>query len=169
MKKTGLLLLLTFISLNLFPQIQRKFYDFHMGETTKNEVISYFRVIGKEFQFEENNTMRVSDMKFGGEEWPTVFFNFYNNRLYSISFINSELKTSKNSLKTIYDRLKRKLDEKYSNYYNTQSVEYFLGYTDDKTDVCLRYAKFEGVYMLIIMYSDIELMLKEDDDGKDEL
>lgn len=97
------------------------------------------------------------------------FLKIYNNRLRSISFINSEPETSKTSLETIYNRLKRKLDEKYSNYYNTQSVEYFIGYTDDKTDVCLRYAKFEGLYMLLIMYSDIELMLTEDDDCKDEL
>lgn len=168
MKKTGLLLLLTFISLNLFPQIQRKVYDFHLGKTTKKEVVSYFKEMGKEYQL-EGNTMSVFNMKFGGEEWPTVFLKFYNNRLCSISFINSEPETSKTSLETIYNRLKRKLDEKYSNYYNTQSVEYFIGYTDDKTDVCLRYAKFEGLYMLLIMYSDIKLMLTEDDDGKDEL
>lgn len=75
MKKTGLLLLLTFISLNLFPQIQRKFYDFHLGKTTKKEVVSYFKEMGKEYQL-EGNTMSVFNMKFGGEEWPTVFLKF---------------------------------------------------------------------------------------------
>ena len=67
MKKACLLLLLTFISLNVFSQIQRKFYDFQLGKTTKNEVISYFKEMGKEYQFEEN-TLSVFNMKFGGEE-----------------------------------------------------------------------------------------------------
>lgn len=169
MRKAVLFILLTFISISVFAQIQRKFYDFHLGTTTDKEVVSYFKDKGKEYQF-EGNTISVSDMKFGGEQWPTVFFKFYNNRLYSISFINSEPQTSKASLEGIYNRLKRKLDEKYSSYYDKiSSVNYFIGYTDVQTDVCLRYAKFEGVYMLLIMYSDIELMLSEESDGKDEL
>lgn len=169
MKKACLLLLLTFISISVFAQIQRKFYDFHLGTTTDKEVVSYFKDKGKEYQF-EGNTISVSDMKFGGEQWPNVIFNFYNNRLYSVLFINSELETPEASLEGTYNRLKRNLDEKYSIYYNKiTSVNYFIGYTDEKTDACLRFAKIDGVYVLLIMYSDIELMQSEKDDGKDEL
>lgn len=169
MRKTVLFILLTFISISVFAQIQRKFYDFHLGTTTDKEVVSYFKDKGKEYQF-EGNSISVSDMKFGGEQWPNVIFNFYNNRLYSVLFINSELETPEASLEGTYNRLKRKLDEKYSIYYNKiTSVNYFIGYTDEKTDACLRFAKIDGVYVLLIMYSDIELMQSEKDDGKDEL
>lgn len=161
MRKICLLMLLAlFVGFSASAQIQRKFFDFQLASTTKNEVVDYFKELGKPVKFlDEYDGIQVENLRFGGAQWPSVIFKFYKNRLFVVSFINSEEDVSKTKLDDIIEGLTTKLYNKYSSYFDpTSSNNEYTIFSDDSTEICLRQAYFSGIYMFLMMYTDSNIM-----------
>lgn len=163
-------LLCFFICLSGFAQIQRTFFNLQLGISERSEVFNYFEKKGKFVLEYDDETLVVNKIRFGGEEWNTASFMFYNNKLMSVSFIQSEQTTSQNELMEMKNNLYQKLMKKYKEYYNsTSSDDEWTIFKDEVTDLSLRYSIFEGTCILGLFYSDIKLMFLRQGNENDEL
>ena len=97
-KKILISLLCVFISISGVAQIQRTFFNLQLGISERSEVFNYFEKKGKHVIEYDDETLIVNKIRFGGEEWNTVSFKFYNNKLMSVSFIQSDQTTSQNEI-----------------------------------------------------------------------
>ena len=156
-KKILISLLCVFISISGVAQIQRTFFNLQLG--ISEHVIEY-----------DDETLIVNKIRFGGEEWNTVSFKFYNNKLMSVSFIQSDQTTSQNEIMEMKNNLYQKLMKKYKAYYNsTLSDDEWTIFKDDVTDLSMRYSFFEGACLLGLFYSDYKLLFLRQDIDNDEL
>ena len=158
MKKFFILFWTILATMSANAQIQRKFFDFELGKSTEVEVVSYFQKKGFNTQTVED-ILCVGNVRFAGFQWHTAFFKFYKGKLCSISFTNTEQTIPLPQLEEMCDRLKKNLNRKYPDYFNsTISNDEFNVFTDNATDLTLRYSRYELGYNLLIMYSDLDAM-----------
>ena len=169
-KKILISLLCFFISISGLAQIQRKFFNLQLGISERSEVFNYFEKRGKPVLEYDDETLVVNKIRFGGEEWNTASFKFYNNKLMTVSFIQSDKTTSQNELMEMKNNLYQKLMKKYKDYYySTSSDDEWTIFKDDVTDLSLRYSFFEGACLLGLFYTDNKLMFLRHDNENDEL
>ena len=171
MKKSGLILVLLFL-LNICAsaQIQRNFFDFTLGVTTKKEVSKYFRKNGKKLYKDKEGINYVNDLRFGGHIWPFAAFSFYNGVLSRVYFADSENSTERETLDIVWDTIKKNISNKYSEYYvPSRSKDDYLIYRDNNTTIQLSYEFSYGSKSLSIMYIDEYIFNKEYKEGSDEL
>ena len=169
-KKILISLLCVFISISGVAQIQRTFFNLQLGISERSEVFNYFEKKGKHVIEYDDETLIVNKIRFGGEEWNTVSFKFYNNKLMSVSFIQSDQTTSQNEIMEMKNNLYQKLMKKYKAYYNsTLSDDEWTIFKDDATDLSMRYSFFEGACLLGLFYSDYKLLFLRQDNDNDEL
>ena len=82
MKSNYLLLLLIFVCMSVTDQLQRKFFDFRLGESTRNEVVRYYEKIGKQIIYRDDK-IAVKNVRFGGRNvvdgnfLPFTIINYY--------------------------------------------------------------------------------------------
>ena len=159
MKRIYLFFIITIlVCVSTSAQIQRNFFDFQLGVTTQDEVRSYLQSKGKTINY-DSNCMYVNNMRFGGETWSSAYFKFYDDILFSVAFIQTEMTTTRKFLDNTFKHFKTNLNKKYSNYYNSKSSnDEISNYDDQVTDVLLRYSNYQGVQSLLLMYSDLETM-----------
>lgn len=126
MKKVCSLILLLLINLSVQAQIQRNIWGLQLGRSTKAEVKSF--LASNHLEYEENfsgyNAIGITDIRelsFGGFSWSANFI-FYNNILFHIQMIRTPLgfsmttgETYEIDTKSIFNELKRKLNNKYGN------------------------------------------------------
>ena len=113
-------------------QIQRTFFGFTLGTTTKAEVYNKYHNENLEtfHQSSPNGNCCLNYATFGGYNDWTVVFSFYNDKLYSVRLSHID------PLYKISSSFNRTLDKKYSKYYiKKESTEYDKVYLDDKTIV----------------------------------
>ena len=105
-------------------QIQRNFWGLELGRSTKADVKAFLASEG--FEYEENffghNAIAPTDIRefsFGGYSWSPTF-GFYKNTLFLIQMVRAPLgfsstmgKTYEIDTKSIFDKLRRKLNNKY--------------------------------------------------------
>lgn len=170
MKKNVLLILLSFIvNISITAQIQRKFFNFELTKTTKSEVVSYFEGKGKICNVVDDIVV-VENVRFGGVDWHTAFFSFYDNVLSVVSFSVTEETKPKSSLDKIQNDLICSLNKKYPGYFDSQKSDHEVTiYNDGLTDLMLRYSLYNGTYNLMLMYADLEIMRKIARNDIDEL
>lgn len=139
MKKISSLLLLLLFSLSVQAQIQRNIWGLQLGRSTKAEVKSF--LASNHLEYEENfsgyNAIGITDIRelsFGGFSWRTNFI-FYNNILFHIQMIRTPLgfsmttgETYEIDTKSIFNDLKRKLNNKYGSLDNPigQSQDHYV-------------------------------------------
>ena len=161
---------LFFVNLCLSSQIQRKFYDFTLGQTSKSEVVNYFKAKQIEIVDNKENSVAVRNVRFGGYEWPFSAFRFYNNKLVFVYFSNDEQSNSKESLSKTWEHLVTIIDKKYSNFFVSKtSSENILFYNDNITNVQLKYTVFEGIEAITLSYADNQLLSEECKEDENEL
>lgn len=161
---------LFFVNLCVSSQIQRKFYDFTLGQTTKSEVEGYFKSKGKETLEYTTERIVVDGMRFGSADWLTTAFVFYKGKLQMVYFADDERSSSKEAIKTEWDRMVNSIDKKYSEYLKALlSNEKHLFYSDGKTSISFTYTNSDGIDGITLLYSDEQLVNEQLKDGENEL
>lgn len=167
MKRSCLLLLIIFVCMSATAQLQRKFFEFHLGESTRSEVVRYYESMGKQIIYRDDK-IAVTNVRFGGENWYMAIFAFYNNKLLCVGFSDLDDMTSKAKLDVMNENLRNALKKKYSDYFLFENKT-DLSFMDDATKLSLRYDIFQGSYNLSLNYYDLELLRSMAEGGVDEL
>lgn len=158
------------VNLCISAQIQRKFFDFTLGQTTKNEVESYFKSKGKETLEYTADRIVVDGMRFGGNDWLITAFIFYKGKLQMVYFADDERSSSKHAIRSVWDRMVNSIDKKYSEYLKALlSNEKHLFYSDSKTSISLTFDDSDGKDGITLLYSDEVLVNNQIKDGEEEL
>lgn len=170
MKKKGLVIILALIcSLGMSAEIQRKFFGLTLGTSTENDVIEYFEGKGIEVTRASLTSVEVEDMKFGGYMWSTVIFDFFEDKLASVCFLN--LGDDISSTKERWNYLNEKINEKYKLYYvPDKSSDESIMYMDNETAFFLRKNFIDyknGV--LSMVYRDVKMTVDSLQKDEDEL
>lgn len=171
MKKNLILVVLfLLVCLSSFGQIQRKFFGFIFGISTKTEVVSYFKTNKIPYIIEDASTIKARNIKFAGKDWPFAVFLFYNNRFFEAYFANSSDYTSQTTMELIWGNIKESLIDKYSQYtdknYTTNNKKSF---DDGKTILNAEYTHMDRTSYISLMYYDIHLFDAYNKKNKDEL
>lgn len=165
-----LLIIALLISVISEAQIQRKFYDFTFGVTSKSQVINYFKTKGNRLRVPENNRVAVINVRFGGFDWGVAHFCFYKNKLYQVMFMSSENDSPKSTLDSQWELLNEKFSVKYSRYYLSKfSTNNERLFRDSQTHAKIEYSVFEGLWALSLIYYDIKLFDEKSSFEDDEL
>jgi hypothetical protein len=157
-KKLFFLFFFILSSINIAGQIQRKFFDFTLGVTTRQQVTNYWKARQKKIWYPEEECFSVRHISFGGNTWPVAYFHFYKNKLYLVYFSDSEGFTLRETLDVVWKRLDKSLMSKYGRFYieeTSSSVE--KEFEDNKTRLNFKYDYFQGRKGLSLMYTDIRL------------
>ena len=143
MKRNTLLVLLLFVSINIFAQIQRTFMGCPFG-STKQFVLQKMKARGYDIKNKYDgyivNSTKYNQISFGGYNWDQIQFSFYQNALCDIVFVNYSDMLAKERLKEFFLLLKDKLELKYANYADPQIGDNIYSWSDGKTGVIDRYA-----------------------------
>ena len=173
MKRLCFLLIMTvFVNIWVNAQIQRRFFNFNLGTSTKNEVISYFKSKGHkiEKQKDNNDNYVVKHVTFGGHTWPYTVYTFYKGKLYVVYFSDSEDFTSTQTLDLVWNNINKKISDKYYKYYNSSSSnDNTKEYQDVRTRISLSYDYFGGRRSLTLLYIDRRINSQKYEDSIDEL
>lgn len=171
MKKTLVLFVTLFlVNLCVSAQIQRKFFDFTLGETTRSEVEKYILKKNKEIIIDKEDHILVLDMRFGGQEWPSAVFKFYKGKLISVQFIYDDMKNPKETVTSLWTRLQKSINNKYSEYYIIQaSNDKKFYYQDSKTSVMLAWISTDDANAVTLLYTDKEMQKEQLAEEEDEL
>ena len=156
--KKYLFFLFLLCSISVNAQIKREILGVTLGVSTENQVRETLDSKGIK-NAETGGMLAAIDVKFGGQIWSSVFFNFYDNKVYSIMFMDSDLLKPTSDLLSIQDFLMDSLAQKYSKY--MKNDENSLVFDDDITRIKLSYKiseEKENMHILILSYFDIELL-----------
>ena len=158
------------VNLCISAQIQRKFFDFTLGQTTKSEVESYLKSKGQKTLDYTTDRIVVNGMRFGSIDWLTTAFVFYKGKLQMVYFADDEGSSSKDAIRNEWDRMVNSIDKKYSEYLKALlSNEKHLFYSDGKTTISFSYTNSNGIDGITLLYSDEQLVNEQLKDGEDEL
>jgi hypothetical protein len=170
MKKLFLLMLMFFfMNLSASAQIQRKFFDLFLGESTKTEVLKTCKSKGIEL-FEKEDCYYAEKVKFGGNTWPLALFFFHNNILTMVAFCDNDYDSSSESIDKTFENYCDALSEKYSDYYdNFSSNDQLKVFRDKATTLKLEMSYVETRKTVSITYIDRELQREVRNKNFDEL
>lgn len=172
MKKYLFVLLFVSSAVCASAQIQRKFFDFNLGTTTRQEVVSYFSTRKKTVEKDyENNRISVRKVKFAGHTWACVFFHFYNKKLYRIRFTESDAFIPTKSLDDLQNTIVYSLLSKYNRYIDEEKRlnndnKFFH---DDRTMIKLVSEYYNDTKILGLTYTDTFLFFEKSEKDDDEL
>ena len=159
-------------SLNCFSQINRTVWGCTLGKSTKQQVRSALVQKGYDVVVEPDGSLASSfyNVPFGGAYWSYVSFSFVNGFLSEICFLTDEVRSAVN-IDNSLDKLTSSLDSKYKRYKQAPSNinKKSSCYTDDITFVELMILNNNGKRVYTLLYTDIELSMKEDQNNVDEL
>lgn len=163
MKRLFAFLLLSFlVNLSSNAQIQRKFYDFTLGETSKREVISYFKAKGIKIEKKEEDSYCIENLKFGGDVWSFASFMFYKDKLMNVYYSSNERDKGRALLAQKWENISNLIFKKYAEFKDLgRSSEDRQIFDDGYTSLTIAYDYFEGVKFVTISYYDIRLALEK--------
>lgn len=171
MKKTLVLFVTLFlVNLCISAQIQRKFFDFTLGETTRSEVEKYLHKKKVDIVDVKEDHIMVHNMRFSGQDWSTTAFVFYKGKLETVYFAFDDVMNTKESVDGLWKRLQKSLNDKYSEYYSVRaSNEKKLYFQDSKTNLMLSYPSVDGVSAVTLIYVDNKMTNEKMAEEEDEL
>ena len=156
-KRFYILIIFSLCTVTVTAQIQRNIFDFTLGVTTKTQVQNYLIRHHYNYSINKNGEYEVRNLIFAGHNWPSVYFSFYNDKFYCVDFIDNESHTPVETLGLVWKRLNSSLNKKYS-IYSISSKDDYVEFSDNKTNVSLKFRNTLGEKMLSIMYYDIFLL-----------
>lgn len=171
MKRISILLIAFTVCLIAQAQITNKIWNLTLGKSSKQQVRSAIAAHRLKIREQGVDYITCSPTKFhfGGETWDYAKFRFYKGQLYLVSFSYNAVI----SVKENFDRLKKSLEEKYSQYLRDYDLDtygdYFIDFDDNKTTVSLTYNIEHGNDFVGIMYYSDEMMLQRHKHSKSEL
>ena len=159
MKRFILLPIMVFIlNLSIFAQIQKDILGFQLGKSTRNEVVNHFKETGNNI-LESDDIVSIESLDFYGESWPLVSFNFYEDKICSVQFVNVDVITPKDKLDKIWNNLNNLLSEKYTAYYGKSiSTKELKLFNDGDILINLIYEVYQGAQGLLLVFYDNKLM-----------
>ena len=144
--------------MSIFAQIQKDILGFKLGKSTRNEVINYFKESGNNI-IESDEIVSIDSLDFYGESWPLVSFNFYEEKICSVQFVNVDGITPKDTLDKIWKNINNLLLKKYKTYYGkTISTKEVMSFNDGDILINLIYKENQGVQGLLLVFYDNYLM-----------
>ena len=172
MKRISLILFALVICMVANAQITNKIWNLTLGISGKQQVTNAINAHNLQIRDEGVDYITCSSstsFDFGGKSWNYANFQFYNGKLYSISFSY----TTFFSVRESFDRLKNSLNKKYYSYIKDKDLntygDWYIYYDDGKTTIYLTYNIEQGKDFVGIMYSDDALMLKQANKSDSEL
>lgn len=175
MKHIATLFLLTLICLTASAQINRTIMNCTLGVSTEQDVIQEMSNQGYKVMKIDDETLGIDNkIKFGGQEWTVVYFNFSHSLLKAIVLMKCEI-TDWKIMKTSYNNLKTKLDMKYPDYLQDKEKALTpLGlqtiYSDGNTLLILKTDYMTGFgQCLSLLYADVLLQIEKEKEELNEL
>jgi len=165
-----LLVLLFFVNLGVSAQIQRHFFDFELGVTSMSKVFNYFKNQGNDVYQPHNDALMVAKVRFGGNSWGYAIFTFFNDKLVEVIFSESDERSSKEMIETLWDTFNTRFYNKYSEYYDisisTENTKFFF---DSNTALMIGFYNNKTETSLMIRYYDNKLHDAKSKSEEDEL
>ena len=175
MKRFLIVVLLFFIALDGFSQINRTIWGVTLGKSTKQQVRTVLIEKGYNVDIDPDGSLavRVYNVVFGGAHWTYISFSFVNGYLSNITFQNNE-QQSPVRIENTYEKLKESLNKKYSFYRLSlpgadDDGHVLTCYSDGKTSLVLDLSYFRSRRYISLFYEDEELQLKKRQNAEDEL
>lgn len=176
MRRQVLLLLFLFVSIIGNAQIRRNVDGVVLGVSTKQDVIRHLRSRNMPYELIEDGSVIRSfkDNNFAGVSWFIIFYRFYNNKVYRITYTKhaNGYDVPNSLIDTEFSLLQRNLLSKYQRY-NTRNApplyQYTTSFNDGKTGLQVGKGYYEGTYLLSLIYVDIYLEGKSAQHGYDDL
>lgn len=125
-------------------QITRTFWNFTLGESTRQQVVQEMSDKGYKGATGADGTYNIQfaePVAYGGFKWTHVSFDFADGVLSYVSFQNKFI-YSRMNIGEIYESLKTSLGNKYAKYYVNASdggTKRYVEYNDDMTLIDLDY------------------------------
>ena len=186
MKKLSCILALLFIVLQVEAQLQRKFYGHSFG-SSKQSVVQTMKSKGYQVNEVSNKIWvtypKVGTINFGGLDWEVIEFDFFQNKLTSVTFcVSTEIYTPSIIVEK-YNQTEERLINKYQCYIGnrplTKSGAKCIDFSDDKTGLIFRYLHIDSngeisltptkKIHIYLWYYDKDLMAKKYDNENSEL
>ena len=153
MKKLFTVLTIVLLTANLsIGQIRTNIIGATLGVSNKTTVARILK--NKHVKFwEQDGGLVANHIQFAGFKWSAVFFEFYNNKLYSIDFRDDSLNKDSMLLASVFKRIGNDLYRKYSYYYNSEesSVGNII-FSDNNVEIILEGENNNGIFNLSVMY-----------------
>lgn len=162
MKKLILLFIAIFFSLNITAQIQRKFMGQELGVSKFDNVYTSLERKGVFIQKISFDTIMLKNTRFGGFLWDRVYFEFSNNILMAVTFVDKEY-NNKQDVEHKWETLIENLKRKYNSYILSENND-SISFDDDKTRVMMSKEKY-----FCLSYTDNVMFIKLMESEKNEL
>lgn len=167
MKKIILLIFASLVCIISHAQINNKIIGLTLGKSTQQEVNTILRKYNLP-KYEENSTDVYNyiicygkQFQLIGQTWDYAKFYFLDNKLYTISL--SCIGDQRYTL-SVFNHLKKILDDKYSNYFIDDSMEdgdRYIDYNDGITSIQLSLMKGGGYFNIGLRYYNNKLVQEE--------
>ena len=173
MKRYLIVILIQFVSIYCFSQINRTIWGVTLGQSSKQQVSTMLIRKGYTVKNEDDGSLsiKVQSVDFGGGIWSYVAFDFVGGYLSQITFQNNEYDSPIN-INDTYKKVKSLLDTKYRKYYIGTPPGYIItdisDYSDGKTTIYLAIGNNKGRFVNIT-YRDDYLDKKRQQNAIDEL
>lgn len=148
-------------------QIQRTFFGFTLGTTTKSEV--YNKCNGSVKITEIRGGYQIWPLSFGGYDWTGANLLFYKNKLYQVLLYSRGYATRDKD--EIWNELNAKLKKKYFQYYSSSSTLDDVWYIDNYTYLNLEFIYYNNISecQRRLIYTDRALYTQKKIDEDNEL
>jgi len=170
MKRIISFILLMHLSICCFSQISRTFWGVTLGKSTKQQVRAM--LISKKYkvhsEIDGSLVVYPNNVSFGGAFWTYVGFGFVNGRLQGVLFQNNSEQAPIDVDET-YEKLLSSLNNKYGSCIKDFPSENACIFSDLKTSTSLSRSERQGVNIISLFYTDVELTLKDAQSDEDEL
>lgn len=167
MKRTISICLLLLCVLASSAQMQRKFLDFTLGESTKTQVYKFLKRHHYEFsEYSDKSGFLINDLKFAGYVWPFAIVKFHNNTFYGIAFYDNKL--DEKMLYSRFDLLDSSLKHKYSDFLilDTKTKKQ---YTDGIVHASLQCEYRSTDFLLSLTYLYIPILRQQNEEQESDL
>ena len=170
MKKLFTLLSIILLIANLSTaQIRKSVLGLTLGVSNKTAVAKILKSKHVKF-WEQDGSLVANHIQFGGFKWSAVFFEFYNNKLYSVAFRDDSINKDSELLLTVFKRLGNDLYRKYSSYYDSEeSYDGNIIFSDKNVELILEGGYYNGIFNLAIMYTYLPILYKKIESEGNEL
>lgn len=158
MKKLLFTLFLSLLTLTMSAQIQRTFLGNTLCESTYEQVKNNMAQKGyRMIETQEGVSADFDNIKFSGYDCKTAIFNFYENKLYFVTFILGQ-SSQKEFINSKMEELRTDLTDKYAQYFDSDEDD-ILSFVDGNTFITASrsFVEKDNLYLIILNYFDIKL------------
>ena len=151
-----------------YSSIDRNIGGITLGVSTKESVIEHLKNNGIPYELLEdgNVVMSFKDSSLEGVSWFAIYYRFYNNIVYRITYYkhSNNFDATRPKLDLEYSQLEKDLQAKYSKFKIAKKGEGTLSnntfFKDNKTSLELSKGNNGDGYLLTLIFVDLNLAKK---------